>query len=55
VLLGDQVTIKIVRCADGEVELTVRAPGGISVLHRIADRPDGSWQRTDIDYECYLD
>ncbi len=55
VLLGDQITIKIVRCGDGEVELNVRVANGISVLHRIAERPDGTWQRADIDYECYLD
>ncbi|MDH3637292.1 MAG: carbon storage regulator [Gammaproteobacteria bacterium] len=55
VLLGDRITIKIVRCANGEVELNVRVSSDISVVHRISERQDGSWQRSDIDYECYLD
>ena len=54
-LLGDRITIKIVRCANGEVELNVRVSSDISVVHRISERQDGSWQRSDIDYECYLD
>ncbi len=55
VVVGDRITIRIARCENGEVELSVKVPNDMSVMHRISDRTQTSWQRHDIDYECYLD
>lgn len=59
ITLGDNITVTVVRCAGGEVQLRVQVPNDMPVTHLISDldreQAFEAWRRLDIDYECYVD